>query len=66
MPVREMTKQEVKDWLGSGIVMPSPRPLPILIEQSTAVKPSMDAAAAEEEACDTAALRTLKCSPSLE
>ena len=28
MPVREMTPQEVKDWLGKGIVMPGPRPLP--------------------------------------
>ena len=27
MPVREMTSQEVKDWLGNGIVMPGPRRL---------------------------------------
>ena len=35
MPVRQMTQQEVRDWLGSGIVMPVPK------QQKASTEPSL-------------------------
>jgi hypothetical protein len=35
MPIRKATLEETRAWLGSGLVMPAPKPLPPSPENST-------------------------------
>ena len=47
MPVRQMTQQEVRDWLGSGIVMPVPK------QQKASTEPSLAQSETAQEAAQS-------------